>query len=324
MLSSEQEVVARTGKRRMCVFWYTQTGQLTESVTAFVTPLREQGWDVRWIEVQPYRRFPFPWPVRQFFNIFPACVDRAATIELEPIASTLYPGSDEILLFAFQVWYLSPSLPMRSVLVSEREAFRNRDVVTFTACRNMWWSAAIEVHRLLDVAGARYLGTIAASDTSPQFHSLVTTLRWLLGGRGDPFWLFGRAGIPEAELARLKELGETVAAVTATGTPSVASSLASALREHGAAPIYPTIAAADLLGSRVFRMWGAVIRSASRYGALPRAAALGVFIGFLCGAILIGFPVLAIARLTWTKPFDAAVIRSLDRALGSGHLEESP
>jgi hypothetical protein len=317
-----EEEIGQADSPRVCVFWYSQTGQLTESVTAFISPLRERGWDVRWVEVRPCRQFPFPWPVRRFISIFPACADPEATVDIDPIDSTSYPAPDEILLFAFQVWYLSPSLPMRSVLASAPEAFRGRDVLTVIACRNMWWSAAIDVRRLLDAVGAHYLGTIAASDTSSQFHSLVTTLRWLLAGRRDAFWRFGRAGIADTELVRLRAVGEAVAAAATGGTPSLKSSIAGVLTTHAAAPIYPTVAAADLLGGRAFRIWGTIVRSASRYGVVARAAAIGAFIVFLGSAIVIGFPALAIARRICTEHFDAAVVNTLDRAFDATHFKE--
>ena len=53
------------------------------------------------------------------------------------------------MILAYQVWYLAPSLPIRSLLRAHPEAVRNREVLTLIACRNMWYSAAIEVGALL-------------------------------------------------------------------------------------------------------------------------------------------------------------------------------
>ena len=88
---------------------------------------------------------------------------------------------------------------------------RNRTVVTLIACRNMWYSAAIEMSGLLRSAGARRVEVIAATDTRRQSTTLVTTLRWLLTGRREPFLWFGRAGIGEAELARVADVGRSIA-----------------------------------------------------------------------------------------------------------------
>ena len=34
-----------------------------------------RGWDIRWVDVEPRVAFPFPWPIRRFFGVFPAAVD---------------------------------------------------------------------------------------------------------------------------------------------------------------------------------------------------------------------------------------------------------
>ena len=48
------------------------------------------------------------------------------------------------MILAYQVWYLAPS-PARTLIKTHPEAFRDRRVITVIACRNMWYSAAIEV-----------------------------------------------------------------------------------------------------------------------------------------------------------------------------------
>ena len=171
------------------------------------------------------------------------------------------------MILAYQVWYLAPSLPIRSLLKAHPEAVRNRRVVSLIACRNMWYSAAIEVSGLLRSAGARRVEVVAATDTRPQSTSLVTTLRWLLTGRREPFLWFGRAGVGDAELARVAAVGRRIAE--------------SGQCPQDAAPIVPTLAAADLLAGTVFRRWGATVRSARRFGAVAQAASLAIVRGRL-------------------------------------------
>ena len=64
-------------------WWYchTQTGQLREVTDALTAPLVENGW-IRTVDVQPRVAFPFPWPIRRFFGVFPASVDPDALVEL--------------------------------------------------------------------------------------------------------------------------------------------------------------------------------------------------------------------------------------------------
>ena len=189
------------------MYLYSQTGQLREVADALTAPLVARGWDIRWVDVQPRVAFPFPWPIRRFFGVFPAAVDPEAFVELVEPAGGFDTEPDELVILAYQVWYLAPSLPIRSLLKAHPEAVRNRRVVSLIACRNMWYSAAIEVSGLLRSAGARRVEVVAATDTRRQSTALVTTLRWLLTGRREPFLWFGRAGVGDAELASGRRCG---------------------------------------------------------------------------------------------------------------------
>ena len=199
--------------RRAVVYLYTQTGQLREVAEAFTAPLEADGWRIRWVDVQPRVAFPFPWSIWQFFGVFPRAVDPDALVQLAepPGGFGAEQDEEEVVLLAYQVWYLSPSLPIRSLLAAHPEAFRNRRVISLIACRNMWYSAAIEVADLLRTAGARRVEVVAATDTRQQATSLMTTLRWLLTGNREPFLWFGRAGVGDAELARVTAVGRSIA-----------------------------------------------------------------------------------------------------------------
>jgi hypothetical protein len=289
---------------RAVVYLYTQTGQLREVADALTAPLVARGWDVRWVDVQPRVAFPFPWPIRQFFGAFPAAVDPEALVELVEPAGGFETGPEELAILAYQVWYLAPSLPIRSLLKVHPEAFRDRRVVTLIACRNMWYSAAIEVGGLLRSAGARSVEVIAATDTRPQATTLVTTLRWLLTGKREPFLFFGRAGVGVDELARVAGEGQRIAEWEPCS--------------QDAAPIVPTLAAADLLAGKVFRRWGATVRSARRFGALAQAASLTIFVFGLGIGIAVGLPVIALAALVGGARFEGGVYGFVRRRISPG------
>lgn len=297
---------------RAAVYLYTQTGQLREVAEALIAPLATSGWDVRRVDVQPRVSFPFPWSISRFFGLFPRAVDPDELVELvEPVAGFLADQDqqdlDEVVVLAYQVWYLSPSLPIRSLVAAHPEVFRNRRVITLIACRNMWYSAAIEVADLLRSAGARCVEVVAATDTQHQANSLVTTLRWLLSGEREPFLWFGRAGVGDDELARITAVGRFIAAEGEC--------------PPDAAPVVPTLAAADLLAGRLFRKWGATVRSARRFGALAQVASLVAFVFGLAVGIVAGLPLIGGAALVGGARFEAwisgVVIRqiSFDAAL---------
>ncbi|MBV8349709.1 MAG: hypothetical protein JOZ49_19940, partial [Mycolicibacterium sp.] len=269
---------------RAVVYLYSQTGQLREVADALTAPLVAGGWQIRWVDVKPRVAFPFPWPIRRFFGVFPAAVDPEALVQLVEPAGGFGAEPDELVILAYQVWYLAPSLPIRSLLKAHPEAFRDRRVLSLIGCRNMWYSAAIEVSGLLRSAGAQTVDVVAATDTRRQSATLVTTLRWLLTGRREPFLWFGRAGVGDAELARVAGVGRRIAE--------------SVQCPQDAAPVVPTLAAADLLAGTVFRRWGAAVRSARRFGPAAQVVSLATFVLGLGIGIVIGLPLIGCAALT--------------------------
>lgn len=289
---------------RAVVYLYSQTGQLREVADAWTAPLVARGWDVRWVDVEPLVTFPFPWPIRRFFGLFPAAVDPGALVELAEPAGGFDTEPEELVILAYQVWYLAPSLPIRSLVKTHPESVRNREVVSLIACRNMWYSAAIEMAGLLQSAGARSVRVVAATDTRRQSTSLVTTLHWLLTGSREPFLWFGRPGVGDAELARVASAGRCVAE--------------SGQCPQSAAPVVPSLAAADLLAGTVFRRWGVTVRSVSRIGALARAASLAIFAVGLGIGIVVGMPLIRCAALALGARFDTAVSDFVCRRISFG------
>jgi hypothetical protein len=289
---------------RAVVYLYSQTGQLREAADAFTAPLAASGWDVRWVDVEPRVSFPFPWPIRRFFGLFPAAVDPEALVELTESAGGFETEPDELVILAYQVWFLAPSLPMRSLVKAHPESVRNREVVSLIACRNMWYSAAIEMAALLQSAGARNVRVVAATDTRRQSASLVTTLHWLLTGSRAPFLWFGRAGVGDAELARIAGAGRCVAE--------------SGQCPQSAAPVVPSLAAADLLAGTLFRRWGVTVRSISLFGALAHAAGLATFALGLGIGIVVGMPLIRCVALACGARFDTAVNDFVRRRISFG------
>lgn len=312
------------------VYAYSQTGQLREVLEALLTPLEKAGGHVTWVTVKAEQPFPFPWPVRRFFGIFPEAVDPSCLtrVSIEPAE----PPAADLVVLGFQVWYLAPSIPVRSLLASR--SFAGQDVLGVVACRNMWYSAALDVQRRLVNSGARYLGTVAAIDTAPPAVTFVTTLAWLLRGRRAPIGRLPPAGVSASELARLAELGGTLAvrlaghgrsssdaggpAATAPGPAARAFGdlVGSVLAEREAAPVDVPIAAGDLIASRAFGAWGRLIRSCQP--GVARWVALTAFVGTLVTAIVLGLPTLAIASALGRDRLAAAVRSRLAPALVGG------
>jgi len=292
-------------ERRAVVYLYTQTGQLREVADALTAPLEARGWSIRWVDVRPREAFPMPWPIRRFFGVFSHAVDPEALVDLVEPDGGFASTADELVILAYQVWYLAPSLPMRSLVKGHPETVRGRDVVSLIACRNMWYSAAVEVSGLLRSAGARRVDVVTATDTRPSAETLVTTLRWLLTGKREPFLWFGRAGVGDRELARIAEVGQHISELR-TCPPD-------------AAPVTPALAVADVLAGRVFRRTGKLVRAARDVGSVAHSATqVGFVLGLIC-AIVFGLPLVALAALLGGDWFTSAVEGFVRQRISFGH-----
>lgn len=298
----------------LAVYAYSQTGQLHEALTALLAPLEKAGSRIEWVAVRPKVAYPFPWPLRRFFGVFPEAVDPEAVVDIE-LDPPRQPRADLVVL-GFQVWYLAPSIPVRSLLASR--SFDADSVLGVVACRNMWYSAALDVRRRIEQRAGRYLGTVAAIDAAPAAVTFVTTLAWLLRGRRAPIWRLPPAGISASEITRLGELGEALAArftadaanADTAGTDTVAGAplderVRQVLAAHDAAPVDVPIAAGDLIAGRAFAVWGRIIRASTRRA--WRVSLTLAFVASLLGAIVLGLPLLVLVSLLGRSRLDAAV-----------------
>src|SRR5256885_11592133 len=112
--------------KRVLVVHFSQTGQLARVARALVSPLAGAG-DVELVEetLRPIRPYPFPWPFWRFLEVMPETV-LLEPPPLEPLSVRPEERFDLIVL-AYQVWYLAPSGPTRS---EERRVGKE--------CRSRW------------------------------------------------------------------------------------------------------------------------------------------------------------------------------------------
>src|SRR5204863_9194288 len=138
--------------------------------------------------------YPFPWPLLRFFDAMPEAV-LLDPPPLEPLAVRPDEHFDLVVL-AYQVWFLSPSGPVTAFLKSEsgKRLLRGRPVVTVIACRNMWLIAQETVKRLIHEAGGRLVDNVVFTDQGGTLATFITTPRWLLTGRRNAFWGLPAAG----------------------------------------------------------------------------------------------------------------------------------
>ena len=173
--------------KKVLVVHYSQSGQLDSVVKEFTRPLVESDdISVTFENIKPVEDFPFPWPFFKFLDTFPECVYQDAPPIQEPAVS----GDEDfdLIILAYQVWFLSPALPMTAFLQHPvaRTLLNDKPVVTLIACRNMWLLAQEDMKAKLDELNAHLVGNVAMVDEAGSILSLFATPLWVLTGHKGP------------------------------------------------------------------------------------------------------------------------------------------
>lgn len=295
---------------RILVLHYSQTGQLTSALESMLKPLAARA-DVEIVRqnLEPVEPFPFPWPFFRFLDTFPECVYMDAP-PLKPLAFGPEARFDLVIL-AYQVWFLSPSLPVTAFLKSPAaRVLKDTPVITFIACRNMWISAQEKVKELLAAHGARHIDNVVLVDQGPPWATFVTTPRWLLTGKKAGFWkIFPPAGVSAAEIAAAARFGRALA----DALPQVQSATGPMLTGLGAVKVNPGYVAGERIARRSFQVWGRLLRAIGPGGHPLRRLVLVVYAVFLVSMILTVMPVSillrALLRPLLRRKLDAEVAR---------------
>ncbi|AWO00740.1 dialkylrecorsinol condensing enzyme [Chitinophaga alhagiae] len=184
---------------KILVVYFTQTGQLKRIIDNVLAPLQGKA-AVVYEQLEPESPFPFPWPKQQFFDAMPETV-LARPRAIKPLKVNPDEHFD-LVIMAYQPWFLSPSQPVAAFLQSPEAArlLKGRPVVTLLGCRNMWINAQEKVKRYLHQLGANLVGHIALADTHHNLVSLITILRWSTKGKKDAFFIFPPAGVQEKDI----------------------------------------------------------------------------------------------------------------------------
>ena len=255
--------------------------------------------EVVWQEVRPREPFPFPWPFLRFFDTFPECVYFDPP-PLEPV--DFDPDSHfDLIVLAYQVWFLAPSLPITGFLQSNAaRVLKGKPVITLIGCRNMWLQAQEHMKRMLSELGARLIDNVVLIDSGPVWASFLTTPLWLLTGRKDPLGdLFPPAGISDQDVAAAARFGRALIADFDQIERGAQRPLLTGL---GAVKVNAGYIAGEHVASRSFRIWGRALRALGKPGALARRALLVFYIVFLVAMILTVFPLGILVRAL-LKPF---------------------
>lgn len=273
--------------KRVLVVDYSQTGQLSEIATQLIGPLREGGHVVHRETLVPVEPFPFPWPIVDFVDAMPECVQLDAP-PLKPLSIAADADFDLIIL-CYQVWFLSPALPITAFLHSAegKRLIRGKPVVTLVACRNMWLSAQETMSRLITEAGGTLCDHIALTDSGHPLATFITTPRWVLTGKRDRFLGLPPAGVAPEEIRAARRFGQALAGALNRSAETTGQPMLAGLR---AVTVNPRLAISERAGRRAFGVWSRLIRAFGQRGSWQRRPILLVFSLYLIVMVLTVVP----------------------------------
>lgn len=269
--------------KNVLVINYSQTGQLADITAQVIAPLRAAGHKVHLETLRPETPFPWPWPIIDFFDAFPECVQLDAP-PLKPLNIPMDQPFDLIIL-TYQVWYLAPALPMTAFLQSPagQQLIKGKPVITLVACRNMWLSAQATMQRLIAQAGGQLRDHLAFTDQGHALATFITTPRWVWTGKRDRFLGLPPAGVAPAEIQNASRFGRALADALDHDGEKSGAALLTGLR---AVTVNPRLALSERAGLRAFRVWSKLIRRFGRRGQWRRRPILLIFALYLIVLIL--------------------------------------
>ncbi|MBU2885725.1 dialkylresorcinol condensing enzyme [Gilvimarinus agarilyticus] len=287
--------------KRVLVVHYSQTGQLDRVAKSVVEPLQQApGVTVDFLNVQPAQAFPFPWPMLRFINVFP---ESAHQVPCELDMATEHLADDyDLVVLAYQVWYLAPSIPISSFLQSELAAklLANKPVVTVIACRNMWLQAQEKVKTHLQNLGAKLVGNAVLVDAAGSVASFFATPLWVLTGRKGPHWfgLVPPAGVSDQDVAEASRLGRAILQRFDENQP-LDETLWQGL---AAVKVNDKLIASEKLVTRSFYLWGKLFLANGSYTSKVRRLLAMFYVAFLVLMLLTVVPITTLVKFAFA-PF---------------------
>jgi hypothetical protein len=274
--------------KKVLVVYYSQTGQLTSAVKSICQAVESENIQVVYESLHPQQEYPFPWPMLKFLDVFPESV----YMDPPPLKTLQVDAAEsfDLVIIAYTVWFLSPSLPITAFLKSPegKQLVAGKPVITVIACRNMWLMAQEKVKQLLAQAGAKLLDNIALVDAGPSLATFITTPLWMLtGNKGKPGGWLPPAGIAEQDIQNASRFGRAIASALNNDLETQGHSLLQGLK---AVDVDSSLIASEKVGQRSFTIWGKLLRSVGPQGDPKRKPILVIYMVFLITLIITVVP----------------------------------
>ncbi|MFD2943553.1 dialkylrecorsinol condensing enzyme DarA [Flavobacterium notoginsengisoli] len=279
--------------KNVLVIYYSQSGQLETIAKQIAKPfLNDENINVTFHEIQLEKPFPFPWNKDSFFDAFPESFLQIPTA-LKPVPEEILNTKFDLVLFHYQVWYLSPSIPINSFLKSEdaKKILNNTPVVTISGSRNMWIMAQEKIKTLLKEANADLVGNVALVDRVGNLISVITIVEWMFSGVKKKYLgIFPLPGVSDKDIEESSQFGEIM---LDSFSKNNLNELQPKLVNAGAVKISSYLVTVDKTANKIFNKWSNIIYKNQK----NRKQLLKVFNVYLFLAIWLISPIVYILHL---------------------------
>lgn len=275
--------------KKILIIYYSQTGQLTDIVRSVMAPLEKNAsLSIYYKEIKPNPAFPFPWSATQFCDVFPESV-QGIPCEIEPLHLD-HDKAYDLIILAYQVWFLAPSLPITAFLEScDAKVINGRPVLTIIGCRNMWLLAHETVKQKIIKSGGRLFGNIVLADKTSNLIGVLTITIWMLSGKKKSFpGLLPDAGISNQDILDAAKFGKILADALKTND---SGPIQNTLNSYGAVTVIPQYILFEKRIHRIFKVWSKFILKKGERGNPARKFRVRLFLVYLFTAIAVIAPV---------------------------------
>ncbi|MCF6223026.1 MAG: dialkylresorcinol condensing enzyme DarA [Flavobacteriaceae bacterium] len=291
--------------KNVLVVYYTQSGQLLDIAKNITNELASsEDVNLSFYEIKLKENFPFPWDKSTFYDAFPESFIQIPA-DLTDLNNPLLKQKYDLVVVAYQIWYLSPAVPINSFLKNKvaKQLLANTPVLTVIGCRNMWVMAQEKMKKLLVDNGANLVGHISLFDRHPNHISVITIFDWAFSGvKKRILGIFPKPGVSDKDIENSKRFSNDI---LQTVQSNKYTDLQDKLLNKGAVVIKPFLIVTDKRAQIIFDKWSSFVYKKGKAKDPKRQFRLQMFSYYLMFAIWIIAPLVFIVYL-FTFPFTMA------------------
>ncbi len=165
---------------------------------------------------------------------------------------------------AYQVWFLSPSIPINSFLKSlyAKQILGDTPVVTVIGCRNMWVMSHEKVKKLIAEANGNLVGNVSFVDRHINHISVITIVHWMFSGKKTKLYgIFPKPGVAQRDIDAASKFGEII---LKNIEKNDFKGLPNKLYDAGGVLTKPFLVLMDQKANKMFSLWSKFVLSKNK------------------------------------------------------------